>query len=340
MKERYAVDLFCGCGGVSEGLKQAGFSVVAAVDNSPICSKTYQMNHPEVSFFQENIEKLSPLRIKKLLGAKELDLLVVCAPCQPFSSLNKSEKIDPREVLILQSIRYAKRLKPKHIFFENVPGLAKKSLILDSLRQGLNDIGYALSNPISIDAADYEVPQRRVRCIMLASKTGKIYNVPNAITPKGNRITVRDTIAELPEAPLKKNQKDYLHFSRKHTDITIKRLQHISHDGGSRSELPDDLVMECHKGLRKETIGSYSDVLGRMKWDDVSPTLTTGCTDVTKGRYAHPVYDRAITLREAALLQTFPRSYVFCGNPSQIAMQIGNAVPVKLVKNHIKDLEG
>lgn len=98
--------------------------------------------------------------------------------------------------------------------------------------------------------------------------------------------------------------------------------------------------MECHKGLRKETIGSYSDVLGRMKWDDVSPTLTTGCTDVTKGRYAHPVYDRAITLREAALLQTFPRSYVFCGNPSQIAMQIGNAVPVKLVKNLIKDLEG
>lgn len=337
---RYAVDLFCGCGGVTEGLKQAGFSVVAAVDNNETCCQTFRKNHPEVLLLQKNIEILSPSRIKKVLINDQLDLLVVCAPCQPFSSLNKSSKIDIREVLILQAIRYAKQLKPKYIFFENVPGLVKKNSILDTLNKGLSKIGYKLSEPISIDAADYNVPQRRIRCIMLASMMGTLPTLPKATTPKGKRKTVRKTIGKLPIPPLKKNDKDPLHFRRDHSEMTLKRLGRISHDGGSRNELPPWLVMPCHRHLSDaSSSGSYSDVLGRMKWDDVSPTLTTGCTDVTKGRYAHPEQNRAITLREAALLQTFPKSYTFCGNPSQIATQIGNAVPVNLVKGLVKNLD-
>ena len=130
------------------------------------------------------------------------------------------------------------------------------------------------------------------------------------------------------------NPKDSLHVCRKHSKVTIDRLQHISHDGGSRDELPAHLRLQCHKKLDDTGEATYyCDVYGRMRWDTVAPTLTTGCTDVTKGRYAHPVFDRAITLREAALLQTFPIDCRFYGNSGQIARQIGNAVPVNLAKN-------
>lgn len=329
-----AVDLFCGCGGVTEGLKQAGYSIVAAVDNNPVCCETYKLNHPDVCLFQEDIRKVNPKKIKKLLNSKILDLLVVCAPCQPFSNLNKNKKTDERVNLILEAVRFANVLKPENIFFENVPGLTKNNDILEMLKSKLKQIGYHLSVPFQVDAADYGVPQRRIRCVLIASRESAPSALPLPITPEGNRFTVREAIEKLPPAPIGTNSGDSLHISRKHNKITIERLRHISQDGGSRSELPQNLVLRCHKKLDESGEStSYSDVYGRMKWDDVAPTLTTGCTDVTKGRYAHPCCDRAITLREAALLQTFPVSYEFCGNTGEIAMQIGNAVPVNLVKN-------
>lgn len=327
-----AIDLFCGCGGVTEGLKQAGFSVVAAVDNDPICCQTYRLNHPEVELIEKDICKTSVSKLKKILGKRKLTLLVVCAPCQPFSSLNKSKKPDDRIYLILQSVRFAKTLRPQYVLFENVPGIAKNSIVINHLKSEFIKLGYCISEPEQIDAADYSVPQRRIRCVIVASRK-KPVKLPPPITPTGHRRTVRDTIEKLPAAGMT-NSEDPLHVCRKHKKITIARLQHISHDGGSRNELPDDLVLKCHKKLDEageET--HYCDVYGRMHWDKVAPTLTTGCTDVTKGRYAHPVFDRAITLREAALLQTFPRNYRFYGKPGEIAKQIGNAVPVALAKN-------
>lgn len=327
-----AIDLFCGCGGVTEGLKQAGFSVLAAVDNDPICCKTYRLNHPEVHLIEKDICKTSARSLKLILGKRKLDLLVVCAPCQPFSSLNKSTKPDERVFLILQSIRFVRALKPRYVLFENVPGLTKEHTVIDPLMTELVRLGYELNGPTQIDAADYEVPQRRVRCVIVASKK-KSFSLPQPVTPEGHRITVRKAIGFLPIAQTN-NSNDPLHVCRKHSEITLRRLHYISHDGGSRDELPSELVLPCHKKL--DDIGEithYSDVLGRMSWDIVAPTLTTGCTDVTKGRYAHPCYDRAITLREAALLQTFPQKYQFFGNSGQIARQIGNAVPVNLVKN-------
>lgn len=330
----YAIDLFCGCGGVTEGLKQAGFSVIAAVDNDPICCKTYALNHPEVRLFERNILKTSASCLKIALGKRKLHLLVVCAPCQPFSSLNKSDKLDARVYLILQSIRFTKTLKPQYVFFENVPGLTKNDIVIKTLKEEFEKLGYSLSDAAQIDAADYQVPQRRVRCVIIASKKKREISFPEPITPIGKRITVRTAIGALPPSVIGKNLMDPLHISRRHSQITIQRLQHISHDGGSRNELPDELVLPCHRKLDEDgNMTHYCDVYGRMHWDDVAPTLTTGCTDVTKGRYAHPFYDRAITLREAALLQTFPKGYSFMGNPSQIARQIGNAVPVNLIKN-------
>jgi DNA (cytosine-5)-methyltransferase 1 len=324
------VDLFCGCGAVTLGLKNKGFQIVAAVDNDPIACATYQKNHPEVNLYVEDITKVKPDLIKKHLKGRELDLLVVCAPCQPFSTLNKNSKPDDRRGLILQAIRFIPKLKPKTIFFENVPGLAsvKHSSVLDILLEKLSKIGYKVNEPTQLDAADYGVPQRRIRWILLAVKGDKIPPLPKAVTPEGQRISVKQSIGML--QPLKSGQKDSndsLHFARAHKEITLQRLKFIPKNGGTRFSLPEKLVLKCHKGFQ-----GHPDVYGRMSWNDIAPTLTTGCTDITKGRFAHPQDDRAITLREAALLQTFPTSYSFCGNATQIANQIGNAVPVRLVE--------
>lgn len=327
-----AVDLFCGCGGVTEGLKQAGFTVIAAVDNDPTCCETYKLNHPEVKLLQQDIRKTTAKSLKCIIGKNKLDLLVVCAPCQPFSRLNKSTQPDERVHLILQATRFARALKPKYVLFENVPGIAKNSAIISELEAQFSHLGYHITQPEQIDAADYEVPQRRVRCVIVASRKTAV-KLPMPITPSGQRKTVRDAIGKLSIAPID-NPEDPLHASRQHSKETLSRMQHISHDGGSRDELPPELVLPCHRKLNEAgKVSHFSDVYGRMRWDSVAPTLTTGCTDVTKGRYTHPSQDRAITLREAALLQTFPYNYHFFGNMGQVARQIGNAVPVNLAKN-------
>lgn len=326
-----AIDLFCGCGAVSAGLRKRHFRVLAAVDTDPVACETYRLNHPRVKLYQEDITQLDPRRVQhEVLGNRTLDLLVVCAPCQPFSSQNRSTGFDDRIFLIFQAIRYASVLKPKLIFFENVPGLTKPKYrrMVKSLQKGLKAIGYEMGGPEKIDVADYGVPQRRVRCIMVARR-GPMPALRSALVPTDRRLTVRDAIADLPR--LDSGEVfcgDPLHFARDHQPIALERLRHIPKDGGSRFSLPDHLVLECHRGKT-----GYPDVYGRMKWNDVAPTLTTGCTDVTRGRFAHPEDDRAISLREAARLQTFDDDYAFHGNSGRIARQIGNAVPVKFVES-------
>lgn len=325
-----AVDLFCGCGGVTEGLKQAGFHVVAAVDNDPVACKTYIANHPDVTLYQNDIDDVDPAVIRQNnLEGRDVDLLVVCAPCQPFSNLNRErEKVDSRRTLILKAVIFTRVLNPAVIFFENVPGLARNSDIIEQLEVELEELGYQLSRPASVDTADYGVPQRRNRCIMLATRGAVSVELPPPTTPEGHRKTVKDAIGML--SPLQSGEKDphdTLHIARRHSELNIRRLLFIPPDGGSRFALPEELQLECHKGHT-----GHPDVYGRMAWNQVAPTLTTGCTDITKGRFAHPEQNRAITMREAALLQTFPLSYKFEGNPTQISRQIGNAVPVEFVK--------
>ncbi len=325
------VDLFCGCGGVTEGLKRRNFRVVAAIDKDEVACKTYQINHPRTHLYPLDIKQVNPANIRQDdLNGKDLDLLVVCAPCQPFSSQNRTHKVDKRSDLIFQAVRFAKVLRPSVIFFENVPGLATKKYknILDKLREELYELCYQLSTPISVDAADYGVPQRRKRCILLAILGTEAPQLPGPKTPVGERMTVRKAIGEMPSLKSgERDPNDSLHYASSHLPIALERLKYIEKDGGSRFSLPPHLVLECHK----EHDG-HGDVYGRMWWDEVAPTLTTGCTDITRGRFSHPEDDRAITLREAAILQSFPRSYRFVGTKSQITMQIGNAVPVELVR--------
>lgn len=324
------VDLYSGSGAVTTALKRSRFRVVAAVDNDPIACATYRLNHPRVRMFEEDILKVDPATIRRsCLKGEDVDVLVVCAPCQPFSSQNRKRGSDQRSTLILQAGRFAKVLRPRIIFFENVPGLAAHNELLEALKAALGE-DYILSEPERVDAADFGVPQRRIRCIMLATLRTEPPKLPKPTTPKGMRVDVRQTIGHL--RSLKAGEADLvdrLHTARKHQDIALKRLAAIPKDGGSRSSLPPELALACHTDIGS---GKFSDVYGRMRWSDVAPTLTTGCTDITRGRFAHPDDDRAITAREAALLQTFPPDYEFSGNGSEIQVQIGNAVPVKLVE--------
>jgi len=323
---RVAVDLFSGSGGVTAGLKLAGWSVVAAVDNDPVASRTYRANHPDVSLIDSDITALATRRsLKAFCSGKKIDLLVVCAPCQPFSSQNRKKGYDPRDQLILSAVPIARALRPSLIFFENVPGLAtpRHQPVLDLLRKRLRGLGYHLSDPHVKDAADYGVPQRRRRCIMVASTKLSALRRFEATDLAAPRRSVLQAIGDLVDTG---EADDHLHRGRVHSLKAIERLRAIPPDGGSRHSLPEHLRLACHKDDK-----SFPDVYGRMSWNDVAPTLTTGCTDVTKGRFAHPVLNRAITLREAARLQTFPDSYRFEGNHGQISKQIGNAVPPAMV---------
>lgn len=333
-----AIDLFCGSGAVTQGLKSEGFSVLAAVDFDSIACATFRANHPEVRLIESDIRDISALVLRQELNLhSSLDVLIVCAPCQPFSNQNRKRgHNDSRTDLVLESLKFIDAFKPKTVLFENVPGIAVMGP-LRSLSEELSIHGYHLGHPKNLDAADCGVPQRRGRCIMLAAKNPEIAALfYNAIEPQP-RITVRRTIGHLKALSAgERDPADPLHFARNHQAIALERLRHIPKDGGSRAALPPELVLPCH---RKNRENDFPDVYGRMQWDDVAPTLTTGCTDVTKGRFAHPSDDRAISLREAALLQTFPIDYKFVGNPSQIARQIGNAVPVAMARTLARPLK-
>lgn len=332
-----AVDLFCGSGAVTAALKANGYRVIAGVDSDFTCAKTYKLNHPEVRFRRRDIRVLKPAEIAVAIPRnRQLDLMVVCAPCQPFSSQNRRRfSQDKRAPLILESVRIAKALNPRTIIFENVPGIAS-SPIFKRLKRSLASAGYCLGEPQRLDAAEFGVPQRRVRCIVAAVRVpGKLSKFTET-APRAPGNTVRKAFAGLSSLGSgERDVRDPLHVSRVHHEITLRRLACIPEDGGSRDSLPHDLQLACHKKRRP---GDFSDVYGRLSWDDVAPTLTTGCTDVTRGRYAHPRDNRAITLREAARLQTFPDSYKFSGNRSKIAEQIGNAVPYELVRRLISVL--
>ena len=324
-----AVDLFSGSGAVTLGLKTAGFDVLAAVDIDEIAGSTYRENHPEVDFRSRDITLIRPLVDFANLPCK-IDLLAVCAPCQPFSTRNKNgSSEDTRVALVLQSIKFAKRFKPAVIFFENVPGIERHP-VFEELSRKLRKLRYHIGEAKTVDAADLGVPQRRPRMVLVAAKKQSLLKEIYDFGSLSTR-TVHQAIGDLsvPMIGRHSNKKDPLHFSRKHHPITLERLKYIPINGGSRCSLPKRLVLQCHQNLSSN---QYPDTYGRMRWDDVAPTLTTGCTDLTKGRYAHPEQNRAITLREAARLQTFPDAYKFIGNPTQISIQIGNAVPPIMMK--------
>jgi DNA (cytosine-5)-methyltransferase 1 len=331
MKKYTAIDLFCGAGGLTLGLKKAGFKVLAGVENNPIAAKTYKLNNRISKIYLEDIKKLSPEKIMLELGLKSgsLDLLAGCPPCQGFSShrtRNKSSSTnDIRNDLVFEFLRFVEILQPKTVMLENVPALAKDWRIFE-FKNKLKIMGYYLEENLSEikNAADYGVPQRRKRLLIKASKYGLI---PNAKKDKSIK-TVYDAISKLP-AP--GNSGDPLHdFPTTRTEKVNKIISLVPKDGGSRAQIPKEYWLDCH--LKRPD--SYRDVYGRMSWSQVAPTITGGCTNPSKGRFIHPIEDRAITLREAALLQTFPIDYKFdlTGGKNAISLMIGNALPPEFIK--------
>lgn len=319
---RMAIDLFSGCGGLTQGLRDAGFTVGAAVEIDALAAETYAANHPKVKLFNGDIRGISAAEIMEACGVArgELDLLAGCPPCQGFSRIrlnNKKERMDdPRNRLIDEVLRLIGELQPKVVMLENVPNLARYTRYLN-FKRGLRKLGYDVVDKV-LDVADFGVPQRRKRLVVLASRLGQISHP----APVDKRKTVRDAIATLP-ADIVDN--DPLHNLGEQRSERVRQLiKAIPKDGGSRTALSPGLALKCH-----EKQDGFYDVYGRMKWDDVSPTITGGCINPSKGRFLHPMEDRAITLREAALLQSFPPGYVFSLRRGKYAAaeMIGNALP-------------
>ena len=255
--------------------------------------------------------------------------MIICAPCQPFSNQNRHRRDDRRSELLLDAGRFVAALRPLIVFVENVPGIAavRHTALIAAFKDACG-CQYRFTEPLRINAADYAVPQRRIRCVLMGSRGSRVPRLPAPLTPEGSRFTVRQAIQGLPTLSSgEADQEDSLHAARRHSALALRRLAAIPQDGGSRSALPESLALACHKQPN-----CYPDVYGRMLWDDVAPTLTTGCTDVTRGRFAHPEVDRAITPREAALIQSFPSRYRFTGTLGAVARQIGNALPFALLR--------
>lgn len=332
-----AVDLFCGAGGLTKGLNDAGFKVLAGVEVHPIAAQTYRANHPKHVLFERDIRALSVKEVAHELNLTpgELDLLAGCPPCQGFSTHRTRRKAsaveDDRNDLIFEFMRFVKELLPKVVMMENVPALATDSRAYKVLNE-LKELGYLIDQKsLQVkDAAYYGVPQRRKRMILLASRLGFV----NEPKPVDSPQTVRDYLATLPE-PGTKN--DVLHdYFPIRSEKVNRIISLIPKDGGSRKQLPKEYWLPCHL----KSNGGYLDVYGRMAWNKVAPTITGGCTNPSKGRFLHPEQNRAITLREAALLQTFPDDYKFslAGGRDFAALMIGNALPPLFISAHAKKI--
>lgn len=316
------IDLFAGCGGLSWGLKKAGFTVLAAVEIDEVAAETYRANHKNALVFQQDIRAVDTGTFMKQLGiaAGELDLLTGCPPCQGFSRIRHNNGVyrmdDPRNMLIDEFGRFLKALLPKTFLIENVPDLAKYKRYASFISLARAH-GYRVSVKV-IDTADYGIPQRRKRLVVLGSRLGDLHHPSSS----NKRVTVRDAIGDLP-APSR--SQDILHSWPEHRSRHVQAIiRSIPKNGGSRTSMPKSRVLACHK----RTDG-FNDVYGRMSWDDVSPTITGGHINPSKGRFIHPEQDRAITLREGALLQSFPRNYIFSMTKGKYAAaeMIGNAIP-------------
>jgi DNA (cytosine-5)-methyltransferase 1 len=328
-----AIDLFCGAGGLSEGLRQAGFNVLGAVDQDPLACSAYRLNHREVELWQIDIRRLSGSKIMQTLSMRpgELSLLAACPPCQGFSTMRTKNGTrrnrDGRNELILEVLRVVRSMKPASVMIENVPGLAKTRRYR-YFRRALEVAGYFVKCDV-LNTVDFKVPQSRRRLVLLASKLGEPNFAPKAKVSR----TVRDVIGNL--AP-PRFSRDPLHNYSVERSHRIKRLiMKIPSNGGSRSALGSRNQLRCHKRLAKSLPG-FHDVYGRMAWDKPPPTITGGCINPSKGRFLHPQSNRSITLREAALIQTFPKSYRFPLDRGRypVAMLIGNALPPEFIRRH------
>jgi DNA (cytosine-5)-methyltransferase 1 len=325
------IDLFCGIGGLTHGLKQSGIHVNAGIDFDKSCKYAYETNN-NAKFIGEDIAKVTGDDLKKLWGNNTVKVLVGCAPCQPFST--HSNKIKDKETgdkwnLLNEYLRLVKETKPLVLSMENVTNLANKDIFANFVN-GLKKTGYFISYK-KVFCPDYGIPQKRRRLVLLASRLGEIELLPSTHEKK-HYLTVKEAIGNLPAISSgEKDKNDFLHFTSKMSELNIRRIK-SSIPNGTWEDWSDDLKLQCHK---KQTGKTYRAVYGRMSWDEPSPTITTQFYNYGTGRFGHPEQNRALTVREASILQTFPKDYKFVENGDSIYMtrlgtHIGNAVPVKL----------
>lgn len=341
------VDLFCGAGGLTHGFILENFKVNAGIDLDPTCEFPYKANN-NAEFLLKDIGSLTGKDLADLYPAGDLKILAGCAPCQPFSKYTngRDAQEDHRWGLLYSFARLAKEVLPDVITMENVPLLSKHSVYSDFIKE-LEQLGYHV-NPNRIYCPDYGIPQTRERLVLLASRLGPIGIIPATHASK-QVPTVKDIIGHLPPINAgEASDRDPLHKSSKLSPQNLKRIK-ASKPGGTWDDWDPELVADCHK---KDSGKTYASIYGRMEWDKPSPTITTQCFGFGNGRFGHPEQDRAISLREAALLQTFPKNYKFTP-PSEpvyikrISRLIGNAVPVglgrviaKSIKKHLEDFDG
>jgi len=328
-----ALDFFCGGGGITKGLMNSGIKVLGGFDCCNDYRDTYEKNN-RCKFISMDIRDVEKTYIysefPEIERNKDDLLLAGCAPCQPFSSQRRAKNEHTDVNLLTEFGRILQCIRPEHALVENVPGLkGKGKAVFSAFLKTLEDCGYFYAYKV-INAKDYGVPQNRNRLALIASRFFR------PIIPEGTYgkdklpyATVRDAIAHYP--PIKAGE-DCIsipnHKASSLSDINMERIVATPHSGGDRRAWPKHLILACHNNGHK----GHTDVYGRMDWEKVSPTLTARCYSLSNGRYGHPEQDRAISLREAATIQSFPDEYVFYGNTMSIGKQIGNAVPVRLAE--------
>ncbi|MCC6567517.1 MAG: DNA cytosine methyltransferase [Chloroflexi bacterium] len=345
------VDLFCGAGGMAHGFLLEGFHVAGGLDIDPDCQYAFEHNNSSRMILKD-IEETEPAEIDDLFEPGARRVLIGCAPCQPYSRYSvknvKLKGTDERWKLVLRFADVVKDIAPDIVSMENVPDLVEfdGGRTLRIFENRLRRYGYSVSRYV-VNCLDYGIPQTRRRLVVLASKFGKITLIPPTHSPEEYK-TVRDAIEMLPAIRAGEcDPFDPIHKARDLSDVNLDRIR-ASSPGASWESWPDELKLACH---RKKTGESFKNVYGRMAWDQPSPTITTQFNNYGTGRFGHPEQDRAISLREGALLQTFPRNFSFVREDqpvanSVVARLIGNAVPVDLgrvvalsIKRHIDSIE-
>lgn len=338
------IDLFCGVGGITHGFHLEGFNVVAGLDVDADCRFAYEHNNPGSKFIEANLADYEPEKIAALYPPDtDIRILVGCAPCQPFSTNNSKrskQTNDDKWKLVTKFSEIIQEIQPEIISMENVPNLKSfdDGRVLGDFLHILEELGYSVYWGV-VKASKYDVPQSRKRLIVLASKLGDISMIPSfseSTTPR----TVRDVIGSLePIVAGVSSETDPLHTSRGMDEINLLRIR-ASVPGGTWEIWDDDLKANCHK---KQSGSSYKSVYGRMEWDKIAPTITGQFYAYGSGRFGHPEQDRAISLREGALLQTFPENYRFVQSEkditfNKVGIHIGNAVPVNLARAIAKSI--
>ncbi|MCF6458732.1 DNA (cytosine-5-)-methyltransferase [Pseudoalteromonas sp. MMG024] len=332
-KRIVAVDLFCGVGGLTHGLLQSQIDVVAGFDIEEKCKYPYERNNTGAKFYLKDVAELSGEELKKLYPKGAIKLLAGCAPCQPFSkySHGRDVKNDKKWPLLYEFSRLIREVEPELVTMENVPDVIKHEVYSDFVLE-LKNQGYSVWAK-KVYCPDYGLPQVRKRHVLLASKIGDI----SLLAPtheSESYVSVQEAIGNLPRLNAGEQcQTDPLHRCASLSKVNLKRIRY-SKPGGSWRDWPVELRAKCHQ---KESGNTYSGVYARMRWDQPSPTMTTQCFGYGNGRFGHPEQDRAISLREAAIFQSFPDNYQFLKDGEQLKLvdlgkMIGNAVPVKLGK--------